>query len=130
NVLELKNVHAHIAMQDKSTIEVRADTGVYDTKQDVMLLKTNVTLVSSSGYTVRMQDAHVDNKSGRVVSEHPVEVTLTNGTINAHRIEVMDNGEMIRFGNGVETYLVPQTAPGTPETGGGAAPAQNRAPRQ
>jgi len=131
NVLELKNVHAHVAMQDKSTIEVRADTGVYDTKQDVMMLKTNVTLVSSGGYTVRLQDAHVDNKSGRIVSENPVEVTLTNGTINAHRIEVTENGDIIRFGNGVETYLVPQNAPaGTPETGGGAAPAQSRAPGQ
>jgi lipopolysaccharide export system protein LptC len=130
NVLELKNVHARVTMQDKSNVDVRADTGVYDTKADVMVLHDNVTLVSSTGYTVYLMDAQVDNKSGRIVSEHPVEVKLTNGTVNGNNIEVTDNGELIHFGNGVETYLTPpqKGAAGGAETGAGTAttPATNQ----
>jgi len=43
-------------------------------------------------------------------------VTLSNGTINANRLEVSDNGDTMRFENGVEVNLVPQPAPG-PRTG-------------
>jgi len=115
NVLELKDIRAHVAMQDKAVVEVQAATGLYDTKSDAIVLKTDVTLTSSAGYSVRLDEAKVDIKTNRIVSEKPVEVTLATGTINANRLEVSDNGDTIRFDNGVEVNLVPQPAPGTTE---------------
>jgi lipopolysaccharide export system protein LptC len=115
-VLELKDVRAHVAMQDQAVIELRAAAGLYDTKADAIVLKTDVTLTSTAGYTVRLNEAKVDIKTNKIVSEMPVEVTLSNGTINANRLEVSDNGDTMRFENGVEVYLVPQTAAGTTDT--------------
>jgi lipopolysaccharide export system protein LptC len=110
-VLELKDVHAHVQMQDKAVVELKAATGVYDTKADAMVLKQDITLTSSAGYSARLNEASVDIKTNKIVSESPVEVTLSNGTVSAHRLEVSENGDLIRFDSGVEVYLVPQSAP-------------------
>src|SRR5262249_41113610 len=49
-VLELKDVRARIETVDKISIVVTAATGVYDTKGDTMVLKTDVVVTSSAGY--------------------------------------------------------------------------------
>ena len=123
-VLELNDILAHVTMQDRSTLELRAATGVYDTKADLMDLKTNVVIITSSGYTVHMDEAKVDNKAGRVTSDHPVSVKMTTGTVDANGLEVVNNGDLIRFTGGVETHLVPQQGLGSAN----AAPAANPAP--
>ena len=42
---------------------------------------------------------------GSVVSEKPVVVQMLNGVLNANRLEVADNGEVIRFDGGVTMTL-------------------------
>ena len=127
-VLELTDILAHVTMQDQSTLELHATSGVYDTKADVMDLKTNVVIITSTGYTVHMQEARVDNKAGRVTSVRPVSVKMTTGTVDANGLEVVDNGNVIRFTGGVETHLVPQQGPGsaTAAPAAGPAPATRR----
>jgi lipopolysaccharide export system protein LptC len=122
-VLELTEILAHVTMQDHSKLELSAASGIYDTKADVMDLKTNVVIITSTGYTVHMDEAKVDNKAGRVMSNHPVTVKMTTGTVDANGLEVVDNGDLIRFTGGVETHLVPQQGPGSAN----AAPAANTA---
>ena len=112
-VLELTDIVAHVAMQDRSSLELRARNGVYDTKADQMELKTNVVITTSTGYVVRLEQARVDNKAGRVTSNRPVTVTMATGTVNANGLEVVEGGDLIRFTGGVETNLVPQHAPAT-----------------
>jgi lipopolysaccharide export system protein LptC len=121
-VLELEDIVAHIAMQDHSKVEVRAATGVYDTKTDGVVLKKDVVITTTAGYVVHLDDAKVDNKGGRIVSDSPVAVTMATGTVNSNGIEVLENGDLIRFTNGVETHLVPQPAPTNPSTAPAAKP--------
>jgi lipopolysaccharide export system protein LptC len=109
-VLELKNVRARVQMIDKSQVDLQAAAGVYDTKADQLFLQTDVLVVSSTGYEARMKEAAIDIKQNKIVSEKPVDVKLLNGTLNANRMEVVENGELMRFGNGIELYLVPQQA--------------------
>ena len=109
-VLELKNVRARVQMIDQSQVDLQAATGVYDTKADQLILKTDVLVVSSAGYEARMKEASVDIKQNKIVSEKPVDVKLLNGTLNANRMEVVENGELMRFGNGIELYLAPPPA--------------------
>ena len=113
-VLELKDVRARVAMQDKTTVDVSAATGVYDTKGDAMVLKDDVVVTSSAGYSVRMNEAQIDIKTNRIVSDKSVEVTLSNGTIKSKRMEVSENGDLMRFDGDVDVYLVPQTASSAP----------------
>jgi lipopolysaccharide export system protein LptC len=120
-VLELKDVHAQLTMQDKSTVDVVAATGVYDTKVDAMVLKTDVVVTSSTGYSVRMNEAQIDIKTNRMVSDQSVVVTMSNGTIKSKRMEVSENGDLMRFTGDVDTYFVPQSAPSADTQGAGSA---------
>jgi lipopolysaccharide export system protein LptC len=113
-VLELKDVSARITMQDKNAVEVKAASGIYDTKGDTMVLKTDVVVTSSAGYSVRMNEAQIDIKTNRMVSDKSVEVTLSNGTIKSRRMEVSENGDLMRFTGDVDVYLVPQSASAAP----------------
>src|SRR4029077_12387737 len=106
-VLELKDVRARIAMQDKTTVEISAATGTYDTKGDTMVLRTEVVVTSSAGYSVRLNEAKVDVKTNRISSDQGVAVTLSNGTVKSQRLEVSDNGDVMRFEGDVDFHLVP-----------------------
>ena len=46
-------------------------------------------------------EAVVDVHTSNVISEQPVRVKMQQGTINANRMEVIDSGDVIRFGGGV-----------------------------
>lgn len=106
DVLELKDIHAKIEMQDKAHMEMTAASGIYDTKSDVLRLTDTIQLSSSAGYSGRLSDAVVDVRKGNVVTEHPVEVILLNGTLSANRLEVVNSGELLRFDGGVAMNLM------------------------
>jgi lipopolysaccharide export system protein LptC len=129
-MLELKDVRAHVAMQDKTTIELSAATGTYDTKGDMMVLKTDVVVTSSAGYSARLNEAKVEIKTNRIVSDQPVEVKLSNGTVKSNRLEVSDNGDLMRFDGDVDVYLVPQAASSASTDSAAAAPSTGPAARQ
>jgi lipopolysaccharide export system protein LptC len=107
DVMELHQIDAKIEMQDKSAVTVTSNSGTYDMKAEMLMLNESVHLVSSTGYEVRLTDALIDIHKGNVVSEKPVWVKLTNGVITAHRIEVVDGGDVIRFSNGVAMTINP-----------------------
>ena len=107
DVMELHQIDAKIDMEDKSNIIVTSNSGTYDMKTEMLILNEAVHLVSSSGYEVRLHDAVVDVHKGNVVSEKPVWVKLTNGVINAKRLEVVDGGALIRFSGGVAMTVNP-----------------------
>jgi lipopolysaccharide export system protein LptC len=125
DVLELRDIHAKIEMQDKAHMEMTAASGIYDAKSDLLKLTDNIQLTSSAGYSGRLSDAVIDVRKGNVVSEHPVEVTLLNGTLNASRLEVVNNGELLRFDGGVAMNLIlnqPEPDAATTGSQGGAPP--------
>jgi lipopolysaccharide export system protein LptC len=126
DMLELTDVTASIEMVDKSTVTVTAATGRYDIKADTMVLKTDVVVTSSNGYSVHMNEAQVEVKANRIVSDQSVEVTLSNGTIKSRRMEVSENGDLMRFTGDVDVYLVPQE--GSPASTNGASSAASSAP--
>ena len=105
-MLELKDIRAKVEMQDKTLVEMTAVNGLYDTKADTLRLLDDIRLSSTSGYSGRLSEATVDVRKGDIVSEHPVEVTMLNGTLNANRLEVINNGELVRFDGGVAMNMM------------------------
>jgi lipopolysaccharide export system protein LptC len=106
NIVELRNIRAKVQMQDKSMMEMTAVTGIYDSKGETLRLDRDILLNSSSGYQGRLSEALVDIRSGDVTSEHPVEVKLLQGTLNANRLNIIDSGEVVRFHGGVVMDLM------------------------
>jgi lipopolysaccharide export system protein LptC len=93
-------------LQDHNSVEMRATSGVYDIKAEILKLQHNIVLTSSTGYQGRLSEAVIDVHKGSVVSEKPVVVQMLNGVLNANRLEVADNGEVIRFDGGVTMTLM------------------------
>lgn len=101
DIVELRNIRAKIEMQDKSSMVMTAVTGTYDSKGETLKLDQDIQLKSSTGYQGRLSEALIDIRKGNVVSEHPVEVKMLQGTLNANRLEILDSGDLVRFHGGI-----------------------------
>lgn len=105
DIVELNNIRAKVQMQDKSTMEMTAVDGIYDTKGEMLTLGKNIVLTSSTGYEGRLSEAIVDIRKGNVTSKKPVQVKMLQGTLNANGLEVINSGELLRFEGGVTMVL-------------------------
>ncbi|MGA7349082.1 MAG: LPS export ABC transporter periplasmic protein LptC, partial [Pseudolabrys sp.] len=101
DIVELRNIRAKVEMQDKSSMQLTAVTGIYDAKGEILKLDRNIELNSSTGYQGRLREAVIDIRKGNVTSEHPVEVRMLQGTLNANRLDIVDSGDLVRFHGGV-----------------------------
>lgn len=101
DIVELRNIRAKVEMQDKSSINLSAVSGIYDSKGETLRLEQNILLNSSTGYQGRLSEAMIDIRKGNVVSEHPVEVKMLQGTLTANRLDIVDSGDLVRFHGGV-----------------------------
>jgi lipopolysaccharide export system protein LptC len=100
DIVELRNIRAKVEMQDKSTMELTAISGLYDSKGETLRLDRDIRLKTSS-YRARLSEALIDIRKGNVMSEHPVEVMMLQGTLNANRLDIIDSGDVVRFHDGV-----------------------------
>ena len=113
DLIELRNIHAKVQMQDKSSMEMSAATGVYNSKSETLKLDQNIVLSSTTGYSGQLSEALVDIRKGHVVSEQPVAVQMLKGTLNAKRLEIIDSGDLVRFAGGVTMTLMLGDAAGS-----------------
>jgi len=104
-LLELSGVRAQIELQSNGRVNLTAVAGLYDTKTENLTLTQDIVLISSNGYEGHLTEAKADMRKGYIVSEKPVEVFLPNGKLNANRMEVVDNGELLRFDGGIVLNL-------------------------
>jgi len=104
--VELKVLRAKVLQQDRSTVTLEAQTGLFDTKAQVLDLHKDILLVSSTGYEARLSQALLDIAKGTVTSEEPVDVKLLNGTLTADRLRITEKGELVRFEGRVKMNLI------------------------
>ena len=103
--VELKTLRAKLMMEDKSTVTMDARTGYFDSKQQMLDLRKDIFLQSSTGYEARMTQAYVDINKGTVTSDEHVDVKLLNGTLTADKLRVFNGGEVVRFEGNVVMNL-------------------------
>jgi lipopolysaccharide export system protein LptC len=116
SIIELKELRARIAMQDRTMANVTAVEGVYDSSIEKLDLKTDVRVRTDSGYDVRMNSARIDFKGGNVSSQEPVNVRFSGGTIDSGSLDMTDNGQRIIFRGRVRTVLLPhEDKPASPK---------------
>jgi len=123
DIIELQNIHAKLQMQDKSTVKMSAVKGIYDSKGETLKLDQKIILSSTSGYEGRLSEATVDIRKGSVLSEHPVELKMLQGTLNANRLRIIDSGARVLFENGVRMTLTLTEEAAAKLRQGDAAPA-------
>jgi lipopolysaccharide export system protein LptC len=117
--IELQTIHAKVGMQDKSTMEMTAVSGLYNSKTEMLKLQQKIVLTSSTGYKGLLSEATIDIRKGYVLSEHPVELEMLQGVLNANKLEVINSGETIHFDNGVHlTFMMNDQPLVRPKTDG------------
>ncbi len=103
--VELHDLTSTVQMEDKSTVMMEGDSGLFDTKIQILELKDRIFLRSSTGYEARLTQATVDMAKGTVDSSRPVAVKLLNGTLDANGLHIVDNGALVVFDGGVSMLL-------------------------
>ena len=109
--VELGQLRAKVAMEDKSTVTMDARTGYYDSKSQMLDLRKDIFLQSSTGYEAKLSQAYVDINKGAVSSDEHVDVKLLNGTLTADRLRIINSGEVVRFEGNVVMNLVMDSPP-------------------
>jgi lipopolysaccharide export system protein LptC len=124
--VELKTLKAKVLMEDRTTtIIMDARTGMFDSKAQLLDLRKDIFLQSSTGYEARLSQAMVDIGKSTVTSEEHVDVKLLNGTLTADKLRITGGGELVRFeGNVVLNLdnLGPPDEPASPPARAPAAP--------
>ena len=96
-VIELQEISAMLEMQEKATLRLVAQNGLFDTKKEQLTLNRDIVVTSSNGYEGYLEEAVIDTKNGNVVSEKPVQMKMLNGTVKGNRFELLNSGDVIRF---------------------------------
>ena len=109
--VELRTLRAKVQMEDKSTVTMDARTGFFDSKQQMLDLRKDIFLQSSTGYEAKLSQAYVDINKGTVTSDEHVDVKLLNGTLTADRLRIINSGEIVRFEGNVVMNLVMESPP-------------------
>ena len=109
--VELKTLRAKVMMEDKSTVTMDARTGFFDSKQQLLDLRKDIFLQSSTGYEATLSQAYVDINKGTVTSDEHVDVKLLNGTLTADKLRIINSGEIVRFEGNVVMNLIMETPP-------------------
>ena len=123
--VELSVIRAKVQMEDRSTVTMDARTGYYDSKQQLLDLRKDIFLQSSTGYEAKLSQALLDINKGTVTSEERVDVKLLNGTLVADKLRILNSGEVVRFEGNVVMHLVmdpPDASATQPEPEPPAAP--------
>jgi lipopolysaccharide export system protein LptC len=103
--VELDALRAKMLSQDQSTITLTARDGSMNTKDQLLDLRHDIHLQTSTGYEAWLSQAAVDMAKGDVTSDQHVDVKLTNGTLSSDRLRITGSGEVIRFEGNVVMHL-------------------------
>lgn len=103
--VELRVLRAKVMMEDRSSVTLDARTGFFDNKQQMLELKKDIFLQSSTGYEAKLSQALVDINKGMVTSNEHVDVKLLNGTLVADGLKILNSGEVVRFEGNVVMNL-------------------------
>ena len=103
--VELQTLRTKVLMEDRSTVTMDARTGYFDSKQQLLDLRKDIFLQSSTGYEAKLSQAFVDMNTGMVTSDEHVDVKLLNGTLTADRLRIFNSGEVVRFEGNVVMNL-------------------------
>ncbi len=109
--VELRTLRAKVMMEDKSTVTMDARTGFFDSKQQMLDLRKDIFLQSSTGYEAKLSQAYIDINKGTVTSDEHVDVKLLNGTLTADRLRIINSGEIVRFEGNVVMNLIMESPP-------------------
>lgn len=97
NLISLENPLADLSLKDSGWLAVKARHGLFDREQAHLVLEKDVTLFHDQGYELNAQRVEVDIKSGRAISDLPVQAQGAAGNLQAAGMDISNNGLLVVF---------------------------------
>jgi lipopolysaccharide export system protein LptC len=113
NRVQLENVAATVAMAAYGTATISAAAGDYDNNEGTLRLSGGISIDSSDGYVLRMEDAHIDFGLGTLSSDNPVTIGYQDSETRGNSLEVTESGAVIVLDGDVTTTIMPPKRDGT-----------------
>ncbi len=123
-IIRLKNIEANVIQPDGSEAQLLADSGVYDSGAQMLVLKENIRLAKSDGSGGALSRAEINLNTGSLTSDSPVAFSSRLGKINAEKMGLEKNAGTVTFTGGVHMTVDPaathqdntgKAAPGQPK---------------
>lgn len=128
--VELKTIRAKVAQQDGSIVTMDGRTGFFDQKKQLLDLRQDIFLQTSSGYEAKLTQAFVDMNKNTVTSDEHVDVKMLDGTLTSDKLRLYNGGEVVRFEGNVVMNLDKlgdnNPAPAAPEPAPPPRPTKSR----
>lgn len=134
-VIRLKGIEASVTQADGSRARLLADTGVYDSAAQTVVLKENIRLSNSDGSGGALERAEINLGTGSLTSDSPVAFSSRLGEISAEKMGVEKKAGTVTFSGGVRMTVDPTARPSgmnkvlsdrpDPSDGNGSTPKSN-----
>jgi lipopolysaccharide export system protein LptC len=105
NFIALDGVSGSVKRHNGDPVIFQSKQGFYDSDVKTLDLERDVVITSEGHFTARMDKAHIIVGEKRLTSSVPVAVEMKSGTINANGVEISDDGNNIKFLNGVRAHF-------------------------
>lgn len=102
DMVHLEDLTGTFQRKSGQSFELFSSAGLYHAKVKEMDLEGRVRIVEEGRFTATMAKAHVELEKKNLVSDVPVVVEMEAGTIQANGLRVDNDGNNIKFLNGVK----------------------------
>ncbi len=102
DLIHMEGLTGTFQRKSGQSLELFSNAGLYNAKVKEMHLDGNVRIVENGRFTATMAKAHVELEKKNLVSDVPVVVEMEAGTIQANGLQVSNDGNNIKFLNGVK----------------------------
>ena len=106
-IIRLKGIDASVIQTDGSQAHLLADTGVYNSAAQTLVLTENIRLANSDGSGGLLSRAEIDLNTGLLTSDSPVAFSSRLGKINADTMGVEKKAGTVTFSGGVRMTVDP-----------------------
>ena len=89
---------------------INAASGQYDSAQQILELRENVTLKTDNGYVCTSSHARVFVKGKRIEGDEPISCSGDFGVVSGQAFEINDNYSEFVFKNGMTGRIIPENA--------------------
>lgn len=101
-LVHMEDLTGTFQRKSRQPFELFSKTGLFNAKAREMDLEGSVRIIEKGRFTATMGKAHVELESKNLASDVPVVVEMEAGTISANGLQVSNDGNNIKFLNGVK----------------------------
>jgi lipopolysaccharide export system protein LptC len=106
-LIALDRVAADLTLSDGSWVGLSAKTGLYNQREQTLMLRGDIAVYSDKGYEFHGDTAEVDMKTGSVITDDKVRGQGPLGLLYAESMRIWDKGERYEFIGRVRTTIHP-----------------------